>query len=111
MIWVPAGKAEPGSDTVVPAFVAGRDYVTNERYSEWLDDLPAAERAERVPPQGFVRGERDTSRWLVAPGMASKPVLGVRPRDAAAYAAWRGEVEEATPFLRIARKTRKKFSF
>ncbi len=96
MIWVPAGKAEPGSDTVVPAFVAGRDYVTNERYSEWLDDLPAAERAERVPPQGFVRGERDTSRWLVAPGMASKPVLGVRPRDAAAYAAWRGEVEEAT---------------
>ena len=70
-----------------------RDLVTNEKYSEWLDDLPSVDRAERLPPAGFVRDERDTQRWLVAPGMGSKPVLGVRPRDAEAYAAWRAQVE------------------
>lgn len=93
MIWIPTGPAQPGSDALIPTFIAGRDLVTNERYSEWLDDLPAAERAERLPPAGFVRDERDTQRWLVATGMGSKPVLGVRPRDAQAYARWRAEVE------------------
>ncbi len=93
MVWVPAGAADLGDDALVKPFLAGRDFVTNERYSEWLDDIPSADRAERIPPTGFVRDERDAQRWLVAQDMGSKPVLGVKPSDAKAYAAWRASVE------------------
>ena len=93
LTWVPAGPAAPDTDATSPAFLGGRDLVTNERYSEWLDDLPAAERPARVPPAGFRRSERDPGRWLVVQELATRPVVGVRPVDAQAYAAWRASVE------------------
>ncbi len=93
MIWIPAGLDDLRGDAIVKPFLVSRDFVTNEKYSEWLDDLPSSERSDRVPPSGYVRDEHDPSRWLVAPGMGGRAVLGVKPEDAAAYAAWRGRVE------------------
>ncbi|MDF1701952.1 MAG: bifunctional serine/threonine-protein kinase/formylglycine-generating enzyme family protein [Planctomycetota bacterium] len=93
MTWVPAGLVAPGDDRVLPAFVAGVRAITNERYSEWLDDLPPKERARRVPATGFQRDERDPRRYLVVSKDAMRPVVGVKPEDAAAYARWRSEVE------------------
>lgn len=96
MTWVPAGTLGPQDDRVIPAFMAGVHLVTNENYSEWLDDLPPEERAARVPPTGFARSQRDPRRWLAKAGEAMKPVHGVRPQDAAAYAAWRGRADGVT---------------
>ena len=96
MTWVPAGKVAAGDDRVIPAFMAGVHLVTNENYAEWLDDLPPGERAARVPATGFERSERDPRRWLVQAGAGTQPVLGVRPQDAAAYAAWRGRADGVT---------------
>jgi hypothetical protein len=95
MTWVPAGAVPLRDETLyreVAAFLASTDLVTNERYSEWLDDLTPAERNASVPPTGFTRDAR-SDRWLVAPDMSNQPVLGVSPRDAAAYAAWRSDME------------------
>ncbi len=91
MTWVPAGPVAPGDDQILRAFVAGSRLVTNEQYSEWLDDLGAAKRQGRVPPTGFRRDQRDPRRWLAVPQTASQPVRGVRPADASAYAKWRTE--------------------
>lgn len=96
MTWVPAGRPAPGDDRAVPAFMASVHLVTNENYSEWLDDLSADERASRVPPVGFRRDRIDTRRWLAEPALAGKPVRGVKPADAAAYAAWRSNAEGVT---------------
>jgi len=93
MVWIAAGRGDVGSDVIVKPFLASRDFVTNEKYSEWLDDLPASERSDHLPPAGFVRDERDPSRWLVAQGMGGRAALGVSPANAAAYAAWRGRAE------------------
>jgi len=93
MTWVPTGPVAPGDDQVIRAFVAGIRPVTNEQYSEWLDDLLPGKRHARVPPTGFHRDERDPRRWLVVPTSALQAVRGVRPADAKAYAAWRSEAE------------------
>ena len=93
MTWIPAGPAHPEQSEVMPAFLASRDLVTNEKYSEWLDDLSDVERLARVPPTGFRRSETNTQRWLVEPDTAGDPVRGIRPDDARAYAAWRAAAE------------------
>lgn len=96
MTIVPAGPAVPGGDAILPAFFARRGLVTNERYSEWLDDLSPVERQARVPPTGFERSSSDPQRWLAVRESATRPVLGVRPQDARAYAAWRSRVDGVT---------------
>jgi serine/threonine protein kinase/formylglycine-generating enzyme required for sulfatase activity len=86
MRWVPAfGRERP--------FLADARPVTNEKYAEWLDDMPAAERGARVPKSGFRRDPRDPTRWLVDGGAGNAPVRGVSAADAAAYAAWRSAAE------------------
>ena len=104
MTWVPAGKLTAQDDQVIPAFMADVKLVTNEKYSEWLDDLPPGERADRVPPTGFQRDQRDPRRYLAVAADAMKPVLGVRPQDAAAYAAWRGRADGVTMRLPTAQE-------
>jgi len=93
MTRIPAGPAVIDAGEDVPAFCASRDFVTNERFSEWLDDLSDAERRERVPSRGFRRSESDTRRWLVEPDAASKPVLGIPPAHAREYARWRAAAD------------------
>jgi len=93
MTWIPQAPPASKGGEPAPAFLAGLDLVTNESYSEWLDELPDDERAEHVPPTGFRRAERDQRRFLVVRQTASEPVLGVRPEHARAFAAWRAEIE------------------
>ncbi|MDA1196262.1 MAG: serine/threonine-protein kinase [Planctomycetota bacterium] len=93
LTWIPAGSVEAGDDRVLPPFLVNVRRVTNEKYSEWLDDLAPEERGRRVPAAGFRRDEREPRRWLAIPQDAMKPVLGIRAEDAAAYAAWRSAAE------------------
>jgi hypothetical protein len=91
MVYVAAGSADPGGARE-PAFLIGTREVTNLEYAAWLDELADGDRAARVPSRGFMRDPTTPGRLIVAPDLEDEPVVGIRPADAAAYAAWRAEV-------------------
>ncbi|MCA9317335.1 MAG: SUMF1/EgtB/PvdO family nonheme iron enzyme [Planctomycetes bacterium] len=85
---VPFGPASPAED--VAPFFLGRAEVTNQDYAAWLRTLPPEERAERAPLTGITVGPEDGG-VQVTNGADLRPVVGIRPTDARAYAAWRAE--------------------
>ena len=93
-VWVPATQAQDKADAPKP-FVASVELVTNSDYEAWLAEIEDdAERRRRVPPSGFERDRSGTKMWLATVDARSRPVQGIRPEDAAAYAAWRASIEE-----------------
>jgi serine/threonine protein kinase len=82
--------AEPARSTLVPAFFMQQREVTNSEYARFLETLPEDERAARTPATGFAPAEDGKPPAAMA-GKQSLPVVGVRPIDAVAYAAWRAE--------------------
>ena len=91
MIYVPAGPPAP-DEPPVGAFFLSVSEVTCVEYAEWLDELEAEAREQRTPPEGFVPDPNLPGRYLAAPEFEDRPVLGITPEDAAAYAAWRAEI-------------------
>lgn len=81
--------------TTVKSFLLGRTEVSNSEYAQWLATLPEAEAQQRMPSVGFVR-DPSASRPALVRGGENLPVVGVRPQDARAYAAWRGKRDGAT---------------
>jgi serine/threonine-protein kinase len=75
--------------TAVPAFFMDEAEVTNGEYAQFLASLEGAERTARAPKQGFVPDPQQDGAPIVIPGHENLPVVGVRPQDARAYAAWR----------------------
>ena len=91
MVYVPAGPPAPGAPEI-PAFLLSVSEVTCVEYAEWLDEIEEADRDRRMPPEGFVADPNLPGRFLAAPEYEDRPVLGLKPEDAAAYAAWRSEI-------------------
>ncbi len=99
MVWIPAtnnpANNHPGKPNAPQPFVASVDLITNSDYEAWLAEIEDdAERRSRVPPSGFERDRSGTKMWLATADARSRPVRGIRPHDAAAYAAWRASIEE-----------------
>jgi hypothetical protein len=90
MVFVPSGKDWEGKE--VPAFLIQASEVTYLEYAGWLDEVPDAERAQRLPRRGFEPDATSPGRYVVRAEWEDRPVTGIRPGDAAAYAAWRAEV-------------------
>jgi serine/threonine protein kinase len=80
--------------TQVRTFLLARTEVTNTDYAQFLLTLPEAEAAERTPASAFVR-DPSTGRSALVRGAEQLPVVGVRPEDARAYAAWRAKRDGA----------------
>jgi hypothetical protein len=78
----------------VRSFLLGRHEVTNTEYAQFLVTLADAEAAERTPSSAFVR-DPSTGRAALVRGAELLPVVGIRPEDARAYAAWRAKREGA----------------
>jgi formylglycine-generating enzyme required for sulfatase activity len=78
----------------VESFLADRHEVTNAEYAKFLQSLPEGERMARVPKHGFAKdaGGKDASPLSE---LEDRPVVGLRPEDARAYAAWRGKRDGA----------------
>ncbi len=91
MVYVPAGPARVGEATM-PPFLIDRDEVSCAAYAEWLDELTDAEREAHVPAVGFVRDPSRRGAFLVEPEYEDRPVVGIRPADAMAYAAWKSSL-------------------
>lgn len=91
MVYVPAGPPAPG-EPGIGAFFLSVSEVTYVEYAEWLDELESEDRDRYMPPEGFVADPNLPGRYLAAPEFEDLPVLGLRPADATAYAAWRTEV-------------------
>ncbi|MDJ0973935.1 MAG: SUMF1/EgtB/PvdO family nonheme iron enzyme, partial [Planctomycetota bacterium] len=88
MAWLPM----PATDGAPAALLVARRLVTCEQYGEFLDDIPAAKRPERLPPKGFHQGDpNDSTRWLAKAEFQDRPVTGLDPEDIAAYVTWRSE--------------------
>ncbi len=77
--------------TVVPAFFMDAAEVTNSAYAQYLATLPAPERKERGPKAGFMPDPEQDGAPIVIEGLEGSPVVGIRPSDARAYAAWRAK--------------------
>jgi serine/threonine protein kinase/formylglycine-generating enzyme required for sulfatase activity len=75
--------------TPVATFLMGRAEITNSEYAQFLASLPEADATARMPATGFVRDPAQ-HRPAAVRGLEEVPVVGVRPEDARAYAAWRG---------------------
>lgn len=87
MIWIAPRRGTKGRGMLVTG------YVTCEQYAEWLDDLPADQRSDRMPPRGFGRTDlNDSTRILALPDHSGDPVRGARPRHMIEYASWRSNV-------------------
>jgi formylglycine-generating enzyme required for sulfatase activity len=85
MVLVPGDSPDAG-------FLIGAREVTNLEYAAWLDELDEGERAAHLPPRGFATDPSAPGRPVVEPGREDDPVEGIRPADAAGYAAWRAAV-------------------
>lgn len=91
-----APYAEPSAaPTSVRSFLMARTEVSNSDYAQWLATLTDSEAQQRMPSVGFVRDPSGGRPSLVRGGEAL-PVVGVRPQDARAYAAWRSKRDGAT---------------
>ena len=91
MVYVFAGPPAPGQPPVGP-FLISEAEITCVDYAGYLDELEAEERDKRMPPEGFVADPNMPGRYVAAPEYEDRPVLGLTPEDAAAYAAWRAEI-------------------
>ncbi|MGE0192034.1 MAG: bifunctional serine/threonine-protein kinase/formylglycine-generating enzyme family protein [Planctomycetota bacterium] len=85
---LPFGPASP--EEAVEPFFLGRAEVTNLDYATWLRALAPEARAKHAPLVGITVGPEDGG-VQVTTGADSRPVVGIRPSDARAYAAWRAE--------------------
>ncbi len=91
-------RAPPGTVYVPPgpgggaAFFVSQREVTHLEYADWIDALPDAQRQAHLPAEGFTPDPAQLGTFLVSPGYESRPVRGIRPADAAAFATWRREV-------------------
>jgi serine/threonine protein kinase len=79
----------PASAEDVDAFLMDEAEVTNSEYAQFLRDLPLDERKARTPQVAFVPDSELDGAPVVVPGREDAPVVGIRPEDAMAYAAWR----------------------
>ncbi|MGE0192217.1 MAG: protein kinase [Planctomycetota bacterium] len=76
-----------------PVLVAERP-ITYGRYEEWLSyAFQPGEREEHLPASGFEREPGSATSWIARAELRDEPVVGIRPEDALAYAAWRSEVD------------------
>jgi serine/threonine protein kinase/formylglycine-generating enzyme required for sulfatase activity len=98
LVLVPGGRVRgPLGETVVPTLLWEPVEVTVESYAAWLDRLPEAERALRVPRQAGRLGDAPRALWarrdgrFVPPGGSHrKPVDSISLHDARAFAAAQG---------------------
>lgn len=79
--------AEPSPEETVAPYLLAKTETTNASYAEFLQSLDTAARLEHKPSQGIDVAEDGTIQ--VAAGQGNRPVVGVRPTDAVAFAAWR----------------------
>lgn len=87
---LPFGPPSPEED-VAPFFLQ-RAEVSNAAYAEFLRTLPADARAARAPLTGVLVDPEDGGVALTS-GAENRPVVGLRPVDAQAYAVWRSASE------------------
>ncbi len=88
-IWLP-----PDAEADAPGLMAAPTWITCVQYAEFLDDIPAAKRTSRVPPEGFHRGDpNDNKRWLAKGDWQDRPVTGLSQASVRAYVAWRLEAD------------------
>jgi serine/threonine protein kinase len=88
-IWLP-----PDPEAGTPGLLAAPTWITCVQYAEYLDDIPAAKRKSRVPPEGFHRGDpNDNTRWLAKGDWQDRPVTGLSAAAVRAYVAWRVEAD------------------
>lgn len=88
--------SEPSvNPTQVRTFLIGRAEVTNSEYAQFLRTLPEADAKARTPDVGFVH-DPNTGRSVGVRGFEDRPVVGLRPEDARAYATWRGTQDGGT---------------
>ncbi|MDJ0973095.1 MAG: bifunctional serine/threonine-protein kinase/formylglycine-generating enzyme family protein [Planctomycetota bacterium] len=84
--------AEPTSTLLVDAFLMDAREVNNAEYATFLMTLSDDEQKARTPSVAFVP-DPQTGKPALVKGKEKLPVVGVRPEDAAAYAAWRAKRE------------------
>jgi formylglycine-generating enzyme required for sulfatase activity len=72
--------------------------VTADRYARFLDSLPPEEARARVPRVGGILGGADRPLWterngrfVPPPGASRRPIEGISPHDARAFARFEGK--------------------
>ncbi len=88
---VPSGPPLTGEDPI-PTFWISATEIGCLDWAEWLDELPDEERDRHLPPQGFAPDPAARGHYILVPGFENRPVTGIPPASAAAYAAWRAQV-------------------
>ncbi len=78
MVYVPAGRPASEEDAG-PAFLIGASEVTYVEYAEWIGEILEAERAERLPAQGFQPDSDFPGHYIVEREYEDRPVTGIRP--------------------------------
>jgi serine/threonine protein kinase/formylglycine-generating enzyme required for sulfatase activity len=92
----PPYTASPPLPIDVAPFLIDRVETTNKEWLEFLESLPDAERAKRVPAVRFKADASKAGHFKPtddSPDNPELPVAGVSPEDVLAYVAWRAKKE------------------